>query len=325
MRSSSMERLLRKVLLASLVTPFSLGFVGCGGKAEVVQGTGDAGSGGDGATADSGALDSPTNPGCATTGTPPTGRVCDYNLPFTGDPASCGLTTNFSSAPICAQLCMNTGFQCRLVVGPGGDSVECMILCGTGRRPPGYRARARRPARSQVGDYFAQMTELEAVSVDAFMVLRDELALHGAPRRLLRAAESAAQDEVRHARMARALTRRFGGSARPPHVAKRELRSLEEVAVENAVEGCVRETFGALTAMFQARAAADPSVRAAMSAIARDESRHAALGWQVAAWAEARLGAAARARVSAARHAAVEQLHAEACVDPPSPVAALWG
>jgi hypothetical protein len=56
-------------------------------------------------------------------------------------------------------------------------------------------------------------------------------------------------------------------------------RSLEELAVENAVEGCVRETYGALTAIWQARTAKDPSVAAAVRRIARDETRHAALSW----------------------------------------------
>ncbi len=63
------------------------------------------------------------------------------------------------------------------------------------------------------------------------------------------------------------------------------LRSLEALAVENAVEGCVRETMGALFAMHQAASAADPHVRATMVSIAPDETRHAALGWAVAEWA----------------------------------------
>ncbi len=152
---------------------------------------------------------------------------------------------------------------------------------------------------------------LATASVDAFRILRDELAAHGAPSSLVERAERAARDEVRHARVMRALARRHGTT--PPRTPKapRAVRSIEAIALENAVEGCVRETFGALTAMAQARAATDPGIRAAMKRIAIDEVRHASLGWAVAKWAEKRLDSQARARVAAARDAAVAELAAE--------------
>ena len=63
--------------------------------------------------------------------------------------------------------------------------------------------------------------------------------------------------------------------------------------------------------MWQATAAADPRVRRVMRGIARDETRHAALAWQVAAWAEPRLRARDRAAVRATRAAARDELRAE--------------
>jgi hypothetical protein len=62
-----------------------------------------------------------------------------------------------------------------------------------------------------------------------------------------------------------------------------EIRLLE-VAVENAVEGCVRETFGVAVAMIRAERAGDKQVRRAMRSIARDEMQHAELSWAVARW-----------------------------------------
>jgi hypothetical protein len=156
------------------------------------------------------------------------------------------------------------------------------------------------------------MARLEAASVDAFRHLRRELVAHGAPRRLVRAAERAARDEVRHARLASALARRYGGSPIPAHVAPGPVRSLEAMAAENAVEGCVREAFGALLAHWQAVCAGDPVIRAAMKRIARDETRHAALALQVDAWAHGRLDARARNRVAEAREGARRELLAEA-------------
>jgi hypothetical protein len=48
-----------------------------------------------------------------------------------------------------------------------------------------------------------------------------------------------------------------------------------------------------------------------MAAIAPDEARHASLSWRIADWVEPMLDEAARARVAAARQAAVEELRRE--------------
>jgi hypothetical protein len=146
----------------------------------------------------------------------------------------------------------------------------------------------------------------------AFVRLREELRAHGASGALVHAASRAALDEVRHARVVARLARRYGAAPRSRTVAeRRDVRPLEEVAIENAVEGCVRETYGALVATWQGRAAADPSVARAMRRIARDETRHAALAWAVARWAEARLSRSACRRVDEARRTARASLGAE--------------
>jgi hypothetical protein len=85
------------------------------------------------------------------------------------------------------------------------------------------------------------------------------------------------------------------------------------VATENAIEGCARETYGALVALWQESHAADPAISSVCAEIAPDEARHAALAWQVDDWARAHLSAAANTRVQAARQAAFEQLKCEAC------------
>jgi hypothetical protein len=58
----------------------------------------------------------------------------------------------------------------------------------------------------------------------------------------------------------------------------------------------------------QARQAADASVRASMRRIAADETRHAALSWDLARWFDSKLDADARARVATARRHAVNRL-----------------
>jgi hypothetical protein len=104
------------------------------------------------------------------------------------------------------------------------------------------------------------------------------------------------------------LARRFGAEPSPCGTPASATLSIEALALENAVEGCVRETFGALLAAWQACHADDPEVRRSFRRIAVDETRHAALAWAIAAWLERALDARARARVSRARRKALRDL-----------------
>jgi hypothetical protein len=176
-----------------------------------------------------------------------------------------------------------------------------------------------------VGLWFAELSAREEASIAAFEILAGELRAHGAPGRLVAAAKRAARDERRHARIMRAFAARFGGTPRRPRVERGPIRSLEEIAAENAAEGCLRETFGALVGMWQARFAGDPRVRKAMGAVARDESQHAALSWEVARWIEPMLGADARARLARAKADAICQLEAELFGEPAADVVRVAG
>jgi hypothetical protein len=223
--------------------------------------------------------------------------------------------------PVCGPLC-------EAVSGlPAGSLEHCELhqerdgyfevhvgsngSCLGGRRPQRLVFGGARRARSAVGAWFARLCQLEAASVPAFQTLEKELGEAGAPPVLARAAAAAARDERRHTRLAARLARRFGAEPGRPHVAPTPARGLAALAEENAVEGCVREAYGAALAFVQATTSTDPLVRAGMGAIAADETRHAALAWAVHAWVEPRLGAMARRRVRQARAAAVAQLRVE--------------
>src|SRR5690606_4330912 len=91
----------------------------------------------------------------------------------------------------------------------------------------------------------------------------------------------------------------------------RREQTLIEFALDNAVEGCVRETFGAACAAFQAVKARDPVVRATLRQVAVDETRHAELSWNIHSWVERRLNAEERALLAAAMRKAVTQLQVE--------------
>jgi hypothetical protein len=223
----------------------------------------------------------------------------------------------------CDRLCGGYQTSCRkILVGDGGvPAVECSSpsMCGAGRKPAGLVAsyRVGLDARAR---WLSELATLEEASVTAFRRLRAELRERRAPRALLREVSRATVDERRHARATKRLARVAGARLLAPRVEPVAPRSLEAIARENAIEGCVGETWGALVAAVQAREAAEPHVRALFARIARDELRHAELAFRVHAFAAARLPKAARARVQSARAAAAERL-----VRAPLPIAPALG
>jgi rubrerythrin len=236
----------------------------------------------------------------------------------------------------CAQICTGVAANfkdCRVAEGFGCDSngafvapdggpirIECAMCAGVGRRPSGLARASFEDATTALGDFFARVAHLEAASVDAFVALGDELAERGAPRGLVKLAARCARDERRHARVTSRLARRFGGAAPTPRVARPRFRSATAMAIENAVEGCVRETYGAMVAMWQAAHAGDAEIAKAMDRIAIDETRHAAMAWSVARWLDLRLDARGRARVAAAKRAAIAELRREVATPPDASV-----
>lgn len=177
-----------------------------------------------------------------------------------------------------------------------------------GRRPAGLERIERVRSTGIAGAWLAHAAWLEAASVHAFVHLARELQSHGAPNGLVRGALAAARDEIRHTELMTRLALRYGGRPPSPGVALPGPRPLAELAIENAVEGCVRETWGAVMALRQSHTALDPVARATFEVIARDEPRHAALAWAIDRWLQPRLDAATSRRVADARAAAVDEL-----------------
>jgi len=184
-----------------------------------------------------------------------------------------------------------------------------------GRKPEGFSLAAP-DAQITLGSYFSDCATMEAASIFAFRRLERELHALRAPRALQARAARAARDEARHAKLMRRLALRFAAAPPSFRIEPPARRALVAMAVENAIEGCVRETWAALVAAFQAERACDPAIRATLRSIARDETQHAALAWDVAAWLETRLGAEERVRVERARTAALEELSSQFVCEP---------
>jgi hypothetical protein len=199
--------------------------------------------------------------------------------------------------------------------------------CNTGRRPASLLAEIRRRHRcNPLGAYFRKASRLEAASVEAFRLLGRELRAHGAPEQLRLCARRAAREELRHTRLTAALAVHFGAEpVVPTYGPTPAIRPLEAVALENAVEGCARETYGAIVALWQAEHAGDSQVAGVMREIAQDEVRHAELSWAIAEWAAPRLTGEARSRVAERRQAAFEELESETAAGVPSQLVAIAG
>ena len=178
--------------------------------------------------------------------------------------------------------------------------------CAIGRIPEGLRSAVSCADEDGIGAFWARAAHLEAASVASFERLARELRAHGAPEELVETALRSAREETRHALLTGGLARRHGAERPVPVVESVPDRTLEEIALENAVEGLVRETYGALVAHHQALHASDALTRRVVENIAVDETHHAEFSWELHEWLVARLDTAARERVEAAHRRAID-------------------
>lgn len=185
--------------------------------------------------------------------------------------------------------------------GPPGPCV--------GRLAPGLCSLPEQAAA--VGAWLANAAHMEAVAARAFTVLAAELTHHGAPVALVEAAHRAADDEVRHAQHMAALAARYGYEMPAVELRDTPVRSLRELAIDNAAEGLGREVWGSLLALWQSQHAADPHVRAAMARIALDEVGHAELSRALHAWLLPQLSPADQDQVHAAKQRAWASIEAD--------------
>ncbi len=199
---------------------------------------------------------------------------------------------------------------------PGGAMaatlhVDCLVkevIYCTGRRDASWKDAPAGQGKSPLGAYFGREASSEAASVGSFSRLACVLESWGAPSHFIQSARAAQADEVRHARSMGRLAARWGGRPLPVRRSRPKERPLLEWALENAREGCALETFAALLALRQARGAGSACVRRTLAGIARDETRHAQLAWELHAWFLSQLTAKERRRVEEHLNAALAQL-----------------
>jgi rubrerythrin len=184
----------------------------------------------------------------------------------------------------CRSLCAGNE-HCQIAsIGRTNDKAVVCHVFYKGGCPDGWgsgRWMEGLPAPSS-DDALERMAYLEAASVLAFEDLARELARRHAPRSLIERALEAAADERRHAQLIAELA-----GCDVPVIVARSLnrdRSILELAIENAVEGCTVELFGALLLTHQSMHAAEARVREVLQSIARDEQAHAELALDLHAY-----------------------------------------
>ncbi len=271
-------------------------------------------------------VDVPTDGPCAATsdaGTTPctATRVFPCGLPEGQRPMPDGSFTTAQCMALCPPNDVFQSYSCNetSVSSTGAVTLQCNYACGVGRRADGFAWTAG--ACDGVGDWFAHLSALEGAAVHAFAHMATALRAWGAPEALVDDALAARDDEARHTALMASLAARFGARPVPFTVAPEGPVSPAALALDNAVEGCVRETWGALVAWWQADHAPDAEIAAALRTIADDETRHAALSWRLHAWLSTQLTDAERDAVRAAHARALADLRDE--LTAPFPAAAI--
>jgi hypothetical protein len=150
--------------------------------------------------------------------------------------------------------------------------------------------------RRALGELWLLAARMEHASVAAFSQLSLHLSALGAPASLLTAAHRAALEEVRHAEQCFAIARAITSVAHTagPIVALDRgggpAIDLTRLAIGSLVDGCLAEGIASDVARQGSLRAEEPTIRATLAMIAREEAGHAELAWDVLGWCLARGG-----------------------------------
>jgi hypothetical protein len=145
------------------------------------------------------------------------------------------------------------------------------------------------PARRALAEAWANDARHEHASIASFARFVLELLSIGAPADLVRAAQQAIAEEIRHAELCFGLASALSGEPLGPGPLAMDdalagRAGMADIAAAVVREGCIGETLSALGALAARDGAIDPAVRAALDEISADEASHAALAWRAAAW-----------------------------------------
>lgn len=178
-----------------------------------------------------------------------------------------------------------------------------------GRMPNGIQINDRNDTtQSSIASYLANMAAMETAAITAFEYLVRELTAYGAPETLIAQAQQAVDEEKRHAEMAGLLAAAHEATVPAVQIDDFMLRSMYEIALENAIEGCVNETFAAACGIWQSEYAQMPVFKKIIGYITDEEISHAALSWEIHHWLMPQLTPMQQQAISKAQIKAVDDL-----------------
>ena len=164
----------------------------------------------------------------------------------------------------------------------------------------------------EIGIEWIKHAEAEHASVASFARHTLQLMSIGAPSELLISSQQASIDEVKHAKMCYGFASVFLDSDVSPGALDVD-RSLEHINIEDIIQsviqdGCIEETLSAIEAHFTAYHAKDDAVKATLTQIASDETKHAQLAWDTIIWITKKYSEY-QPLVKETFHAELERLH----------------
>jgi len=142
--------------------------------------------------------------------------------------------------------------------------------------------------RASLAAWWAHVAQMEHASVASFARVTLELMSLGAPPDLLADVQTAAADEIVHARLAFEQASRFAGvTLGPAPLATAGVfpRVGAEAVLKGLIaEACVGETVGVAEARVARAGCRDAALIGVFSQIIDDETRHASLAWRTLQW-----------------------------------------
>lgn len=170
----------------------------------------------------------------------------------------------------------------------------------------------RRAAGTQCSGHLAAFFVEEALAeeqaVERWEELGNELQALSAPREFVEYCSSASLSALRHAKELQLAIRRHGAEPISSRSLLGPVRELHQLAMDNAVQGCIVCTFRAVRLRHQAETATHPEVIRIVSELAADESRHAGFYWELHHWALGQISPQRGRDIRALQLVAIRQL-----------------
>lgn len=208
---------------------------------------------------------------------------------------------------------VNEVLSCAAAPGESEVQITCSAIVEPfceGRFHEGVCKPSEIHAQNHTQRWLSRAAQSERASVQSFVLLAKELEAYQLPPALLQRIHKAAQEEIGHARMMYHLCAVQGATIPTMQESTLPQRSLFDIALENAVEGCVHERYAALQAHYQAQNIKNNALQPWLAQIAHEETEHTTLADELHSWIMPQLSSKEQEAVHEAKQKAQQELEA---------------